>query len=141
MRIWHTDLINVLPRKQLLGQWRELNTIFKAKKPVNHLLINFSYEYSKAHLLAYTIKILAEFDRRGYKYNKSAMNEYFSAQDYAEAEKISVPFPWKMDEKYLAECFFNLQEKHVCGGVTEGEWAVIYRRFVWRVKAYARVHL
>ena len=23
MRLWHKDLISVLPRQQLLGQWRE----------------------------------------------------------------------------------------------------------------------
>lgn len=122
MRIWHTDLIPVLPKQQLNGEWRELNTIFKAKKPINHLLINFAYDYPKAHLLAYAIKILAERKRRGYKYNTAAMNEYFTAEDYAEAEKITVPFPNKMTERYLIQCYYNLQEKYDCGGVTDGEW-------------------
>lgn len=27
MRLWHKDLIPALPRKQLLGQWRELCAI------------------------------------------------------------------------------------------------------------------
>lgn len=31
MRLWHKDLIEVLPRQQLLGQWRECCAI--AKKP------------------------------------------------------------------------------------------------------------
>lgn len=141
MRIWHTDLIPVLPKQQLNGEWRELNTIFKAKKPVNHLLINFAYSYPKAHLLAYTIKILVERDRRGYKSNTAAMIEYFTAENYAEAEKITAPFPWKMDERYLTECFFNLQEKYICGGVTYGEWEAIYIRFVDRVREYVRDHL
>ena len=25
MRLWHTDLISVLPREQLVAQWRELS--------------------------------------------------------------------------------------------------------------------
>lgn len=29
MRLWHESLIEVLPRQQLLGQWRELNSIYK----------------------------------------------------------------------------------------------------------------
>lgn len=138
MRIWHTDLIPVLPKQQLNGEWRELNTIFKAKKPVNHLLINFAYKYPKAHLLAYTIKILAERARRGYKYNTAAMNEYFTAEDYEQAEKITVPFSYKMDERYLTQCFFNLQEKADCGGIDWNEWADIYCSFCERVKEYVR---
>ena len=27
MRLWHTDLIPVLPKEQLVGQWRELSAI------------------------------------------------------------------------------------------------------------------
>ena len=131
MRIWHTDLIPVLPKQQLNGEWRELNTIFKAKKPVNHLLIYFAYDYPKAHLLAYTIKILAEMRRRGYKYNTTAMNKYFTAEDYAEAEKITVPFPNKMTERYLIQCYYNLQEKYDCGGISDEEWAKIERFAHW----------
>ena len=29
MRLWHKDLIDSLPRKQLLGQWRECCAIIK----------------------------------------------------------------------------------------------------------------
>lgn len=29
MRLWHKDLIKVLPKEQLLGQWRELACIAK----------------------------------------------------------------------------------------------------------------
>lgn len=29
MRLWHKDLITVLPRQQLLGQWRELCAIMR----------------------------------------------------------------------------------------------------------------
>ena len=39
MRLWHESLIEVLPRQQLLGQWRELNSIYK--KEDKHILINF----------------------------------------------------------------------------------------------------
>ena len=42
MRIWHCGLIKVLPRQQLLSQWRELCSIYA--KEDNHMLINFVYE-------------------------------------------------------------------------------------------------
>ena len=44
MRLWHKDLIPYLPKQQLLGQWRELNSIYV--KQNRHILINFIYEYS-----------------------------------------------------------------------------------------------
>ena len=52
MRLWHKDLIEVLSRQQLLGQWRELNSIFKLQN--RHILINFVYDYHFGHLLGYT---------------------------------------------------------------------------------------
>ena len=51
MRLWHKDLIEVLPRQQLLGQWRELNSIFKLQN--RHILIDFVYVYPKEDLLTY----------------------------------------------------------------------------------------
>ena len=56
MRLFHKDLIEVLPRQQLLGQWRELNSIFKLQN--RHILINFVYEYDKQDLYNYSVKNL-----------------------------------------------------------------------------------
>lgn len=68
MRLWDFRLLDVLPRQQLLAQWRELNSIFK--KQDNHILINFAYEYPKEDLMTYTILIIEEFNKRGYKIKK-----------------------------------------------------------------------
>ena len=59
MRLWHKDLIGVLPRQQLLGQWRELNSIFKLQN--RHILINFVYDYPKQDLYLYSMEIISEF--------------------------------------------------------------------------------
>lgn len=43
MRLWHKDLIKVLPKQQFLGQIRELTAICKdiqTKGKTNHILIN-----------------------------------------------------------------------------------------------------
>ena len=43
MRLWHKDLIPVLPRQQLLSQWREVCGIARdinAEGTHNHLLVN-----------------------------------------------------------------------------------------------------
>ena len=43
MRLWHKDLISVLPREQLVAQWRELSAIagnIQIKNTPNHILVN-----------------------------------------------------------------------------------------------------
>ena len=44
MRIWHTFLIEALPREQLVSQWREISSIVGAIQKngtPNHILVNF----------------------------------------------------------------------------------------------------
>lgn len=131
MRLWHVDLISVLPRQQLCGQWRELNSIFKNKN--RHILINFVYDYPKGHLINYSLNILAEMGNRGYKYNVINLKKYFDGISY---KYIENPFPDKMTDKYFAECYFNLMEKYECGGVTEEEWRKIEKIGKTRVREW-----
>ena len=42
MRLWHIDLIPVLPNNQLSGQWKELGSIYKNQN--RHLLIKENYQ-------------------------------------------------------------------------------------------------
>ncbi|HEY4532232.1 MAG TPA: pyrimidine dimer DNA glycosylase/endonuclease V, partial [Kurthia sp.] len=63
MRLWHTDLIEFLPKGQLLSQWRELNSVFA--KEDKHILINYIYEYPKEDLYIYTQLVMAEMTKRG----------------------------------------------------------------------------
>lgn len=128
MRLWHTDLIKVLPRQQLLGQWRELNSIYKLQN--KHILINFIYEYSKKDLYNYSIKVLNEMTNRGYKANISNFCNYFNIKNITPNfnEKNNI-FKDKMTNRYLMQCLFNLQEKYDCGGISNEEWEKIYKNF------------
>ena len=56
MRLWHTDLIKVLPREQLVAQWRELSAIAGAIQKngtPNHILVNFVLEYPWDDFISY----------------------------------------------------------------------------------------
>lgn len=125
MRLWHTDLIPVLPRKQLLGQWRELNSIFATQD--KHVLINFVYDYPKNDLLCYSIAVIAEMRARGYKVNNEKMKAYFGDEKYSIVAK---PFKNKMTDHYLKQCLYNLQEKYDCGIITHDDWIKIRCRFI-----------
>lgn len=76
MRLWHKDIIQFLPRTQLLSQWRELNSIYKFQN--KHILINYIYEYPKIYLYAYSQIVIDEMKKRGYKIsNWDNYNDYF----------------------------------------------------------------
>ena len=60
MRLWHKDLVEVLPRQQLLGQWRECCAIAKnisTKGTPGHLLVNKIMGYSSTEFLAYSFMV------------------------------------------------------------------------------------
>jgi uncharacterized protein (TIGR02328 family) len=114
MRLWHYDLIEFLPRQQLLSQWRELNSIYK--KQDNHILINFVYEYDKEELFAYSEMVISEMLRRGYKIKsvENFVNYFGSDYDYYYTVKETC-FDNHMNEEYLKICCWNLYEKYLRG--------------------------
>lgn len=112
MRIWHYELIPFLPTKQLQGQWRELNSIFK--KQDNHILINYVYCYPKENLLYYSVLVVNEMNHRGFKTKMENFLEYFNGDAFDKAVNFNDgdnPFPRHHNKRYLLQCFYNLQEK------------------------------
>lgn len=133
MRLWHKDLIGVLPKNQLSGQWRELGVIFKEGKDnsFNHLLINFIPNYDKKHLCAYSYLVIKECLNREYNLDLNKYLEYFS--DILNKPTIGTfyedIFSEKMNDIYLRECLYNIEEKYICGGIKQSEWDLIYNKF------------
>ena len=109
MRLWHYKLIPYLPKSQLIAQWRELNSIYK--KQDNHILINYIYEYDKSYLYTYSLLVIEEMNKRGYKINKwDNFNNYFS-----ESDKILRGRMCEHNDQYLVICYYNLLEKYLRG--------------------------
>lgn len=112
MRLWHHEMIDLLPKSQLLAQWRELNSIFA--KEDRHILINYIYEYPKEHLFAYTNSILQEMQARNINIRTmDKMNNYFS--DIDQTITVDKPFLRHHDDEYFEICYFNLKEKFLRG--------------------------
>ena len=110
MRLWHKDLIDVLPKSQLVSQWRELNSIFD--KQDNHILINYIYNYPKSYLYTYSQLVIDEFSRRGYKINKwDNYNNYF---ENCHEVNYNLSFD-EHNKEYFKMCYYNLKEKYIRG--------------------------
>lgn len=112
MRLWHYKLIPFLPKSQLLAQWRELNSIFK--KQDKHILINYIYQYPKESLYNYSCMVInAMCYQRHIKIRSTqAMRDYFQVAEININDIVSNPFPKHHTDRYLLQCFYNLQEKY-----------------------------
>lgn len=130
MRLWHKDLIQVLPKQQLLGQWREVCAIARniaVNGTPNHVLVNKVLDYGPEHLSAYANMVYEEMKKRKYRadwkrFSKGAIHLMINSD--------AVFKDWHND-RYLRQCLYNLQEKADCGAVPEEEWERITDKWPW----------
>ena len=124
MRLWHKDFILVLPREQLVAQWRELSAIAGAIQKngtPNHVLVNFVLNYDYDHFINYAGMVRAEMNRRGYRTMNSVWEKITNLKpdwNYLSYDEI---YKEKMDNDYLEICLYNLWEKYLCNGIKEAE--------------------
>ena len=134
MRLWHKDLIPILPRQQLVAQWRELSSIAGAIQKngtPNHMLVNFVLDYPIDHFVSYAYYVRQEMTQRGYRTMDSVWKKIWSLRgedntpQYIQEEPGYGILPYtkvyedKMSDFYHQVCLWNLIEKVYCGGITE----------------------
>lgn len=135
MRLWHKDLIPVLPRQQLLGQWREccaiMANIAKNGTP-NHVLVNKVMNFHPYHLFAYSSRVVAELHGRGYRADferfRDRYKDAFGDRCYTKVSYFDLFAGW-MNDRYLTQNYYNLQEKYDFGAITDEEWDRIEKRY------------
>ena len=128
IRLWHKSLIHVLPREQLVAQWRELSSIagsIQTKGTPNHILVNKVLVYDFDHFITYAKNVRDEMTRRGYRTMDSVWNKIVALKpDWQEIDFDNLYFNW-MNSEYLRICYYNLLEKYRCGGIREDDWKAI----------------
>lgn len=136
MRLWHKDLIPVLPRRQLLSQWRECCGIvanIAEKGSPDHILVNKMMDYPVDNFVIYTDMVIKEINNRGYKISDKALTNYRkniqkSTYRFNNNRICSLFCDWHNDI-YLRQCLYNLEEKYICGGISNEEWQRICAKF------------
>ena len=130
IRIWHKELIPVLPREQLVAQWRECSAIAGAilkNGTPNHILVNKVLDYSLDQFIQYSQMVRNEMTHRGYRTMDSVMKKIDSLTNgHAECLPEHLYEYWHTD-RYFLQCYYNLQEKYDCGSVSPEDWEKIYR--------------
>lgn len=127
MRLWHKNLIPLLPKKQLIAQWRECCCIarnIQVNGTPNHLLVNKVLDYPLSHLWSYGNRIYVEMTYRGFRADLDKLAKYFPVQDQKLLSMAQIWPSWHTN-RYLLQCYYNLQEKYDCGGVPASEWLPI----------------
>lgn len=127
MRLWHKNLIPILPRMQLVGQWRECCLIARqiaVNGTPNHILVNKVMDYPIEHFATYCYNVKWWMVKHGYSPNESAqaaLEDYIYKPLYPYVPDDLIFKDWHND-RYLYQCISNLEEKYDCGGIPEEEW-------------------
>ena len=79
--------------------------------------------------------------RRGYRTMDSVWDKIYCTResDYGEMEIIPLEdlFPGWHNDRYLEQCYFNLEEKYDCGGVAQ-EWFEKVQNIYFGVKYHVQ---
>lgn len=144
MRLWHKDLIPVLPEMQLRGQWRECVLIAKAlhENNLNHVLVNRVKDYPTEHFFQYFGMVWREMLKRKYKADLKRLIPYIKNEEQFNAFwKMPIEYDNLFDcycngkfirwhhKRYLRQCLYNLEEKAIAGGIPYQEWLKIVDKF------------
>lgn len=135
IRLWHTKLITVLPREQLVAAWRELSAIagkIQLNGTPNHVLVNFVMDYDFDHFISYAYYIREEMKKRGYRTMNSVWEKIVSLKPEWKLLPLEEVYSTKMNEFYLEICYYNLYEKYDCGMFDNfDDIEQVYRRIVY----------
>lgn len=139
MRLWHKDFIEVLPRQQLLGQWREISAIAENLRKMgtpNHVLVNKITSYPIDHFISYAYYIKEEMKMRGYKPNKKVWDSVESLKEDYSLIPLKDLFDKWHSKLYLKICYYNLLEKFSCSAISTDEYIRVFRKYNEKVLQY-----
>lgn len=131
MRLWHQDLLPVIPNQQLLGQHRECCAMRGKGWGKKHSTVDYVFSHDPEYLVAYHLTVMQEMERRGFRPNPIWKNPEYRGkslgfcENWTDAHKVRrmmglyLNGPMKLcffeehNEYYLEECIRNLERKGV----------------------------
>jgi len=128
MRLWHYKLIPYLPNKMLVSQWRECIAIKRQweKGTLKHRLVSYVMNYDTDLFNKYVTIICKEMDNRNIKYQNKYYDEIweFCIDNTSLVYITNTHYP-EHNDRYLRQCYYNLQEKYDRGIISSEEWNLI----------------
>ena len=124
MRLWDYRLISVLPNAQLKAMRYEIGDMVKQYPKIKNRLVSYANDYDIKYLYSLFEDVLDEFDKRKINHNK----KYDDEIEKTVKEKSHFQFSYlklyyeEHNDRYLKQCYYNLQEKADRGIISEQEW-------------------
>lgn len=120
MRLWHAQLINKLPRPQLLGQHRECCALRGNGWGKPHSTVNYVFNHLPYKLFLYHKSVMNEMKQRGYNVTEAWLDPFYrgrqcepwSEEEFGYVTEGPPHYP-EHDEAYLKECLENLRGKGI----------------------------
>lgn len=125
MRLWHYKLIPVLPKEMLVSQWRECIAIKRQweKGTLKHRLVSYVKDEPKGLFYKYVCYVCCELENRNIKYQDKYLNEI---SEFTKGCGCPDLMQYKEhNDRYFAQCYYNLEEKHDRGIINDNEWQPI----------------
>ena len=125
MRLWPLEIIDQLPRQQLLGQHRECCALRGKGWGKKHATVDYVFKHPYYWLWMYHLHVMDEMRKRGYNFDRIWFdvnyrgkrigydNSYFASLNMEDRLAIRNRIYPEHDEKYLQECIENLARKGV----------------------------
>ena len=118
MRLWHEQIIHLLPKNQLLGQHRECCALRGNGWNKKHKTVDYVFTYSPYNLYIYHSKIMDEMEKRGYRVSIEWRDKDYrgqKAESYSNLEETNIytPIYKEHNDEYLLECIENLAGKGI----------------------------
>lgn len=134
MRLWHYKLIPFLDDKHLVSCWRECIAIKRQweKGTLKHRLVSYVMEHDKGYFYNYVIQLCNELFKRRIKYRAIYKEEI---RRFCGGCFINECYP-EHNDRYLKQCYYNLQEKADRGIITKEEWQNIDEYYTREVMGY-----
>jgi len=118
MRLWHEQLIPLLPKNQILGQHRECCALRGNGWNKKHKTVDYVFSYSPYHLFIFHSLVMDEMEKRGYKVSEEWRDKNYRGKtaekyDILEEKMIESPIYKEHNGEYLMECIENLRNKGI----------------------------
>lgn len=128
MRLWNYKLISVLPNKMLISQWRECIAIKRQweKGTLKHRLVSYVQDYGKYIFSNYVRLVIEEMLNRNIKFQIKYWDEII---EFCDGNYNTSDIYFEHNDRYLKQCYYNLQEKADRGIITKEEWKKIEDKF------------
>ena len=134
MRLWHPKLLPLLPDRFVVSEWRECIAIKRQweKGTLKHRLVSYVTKHDRQYFETYVMKVVVAMTFRNIKFQSKYYQEIMAFCSNDEPYSID-PYP-EHNDRYLRQCYYNLQEKYDRGIVSKEEWELIHKNIYGLIK-------